>query len=146
MYIATDSYKVWMVYRTFIWPKVYPGYKETFLFCGYRPYWYNFGKNASISMRYWMLMNQNKHSVTNHGLNFIALLTSKHIFVLTIAEQFAKSISVFHGLFSKKIESGACAFTVDLYCCVSHFAIAITAGKLACLSLCLIRLATALWN
>ena len=34
---------------------------------------------------------------------------------------------------SKKIQSGACAFTMDLYCCVTHLQ-AIMAGKLACIS------------
>ena len=37
---------------------------------------------------------------------------------------------------NNKIQSGACAFTMDLYFCVTHL-LAIIAGKLACLSLCL---------
>ena len=35
---------------------------------------------------------------------------------------------------SNTIHSGACAFTMDLYCCITHL-LAITAGELACLSM-----------
>ena len=66
------------------------------------------------------------------GPNLIALLTVQQIFVLTIAEKLLKHIS----RVSKKIEKGVGVFTMDLYCCVTHL-LAITAGKLACLSLCL---------
>ena len=38
--------------------------------------------------------------------------------------------------FAKKIQSSACAFTMDLYCCITHL-LAIMAGKLACISVCL---------
>ena len=63
------------------------------------------------------------------------LHTGKQIFVLTIAEQNLLKHRCISQL-SKKIQRDECAFTMDLYCCVTHL-LAITAGKLACLSLCL---------
>ena len=70
----------------------------------------------------------------NPGSNFIVLLTVKQIFVLTIVTNLLNHNRI--SQVSKNIQSGACAFTMDLYCRVTHF-LAITAGKLACLSLCL---------
>ena len=55
---------------------------------------------------------------------------SPHIIIIIIIKH--KRISQV----SKNIQSGACAFTMNLYCCVMHL-LAITAGELARLSLCL---------
>ena len=85
-----------------------------------------------------------KSSHFRPGPNSIALLTGKQIFVLTVADKKLlkhKRISQV----SKEIQSGACAFTVDLCCCVTHL-LAITAGKLACLSLCLVVSSAMKWR
>ena len=62
----------------------------------------------------------------NPGSNFTALLTVKQIFVLTIATNVLNHKRI--SQVSKNIQSGACAFTMDLYCRVTHL-LAITAGK-----------------
>ena len=72
--------------------------------------------------------------------NFIANLCANY------SRKYCLSISVLISQVrpSKKTEIGVWALTIDLYCCVTHFLLAITAGKLACLSQCLTR--QVLWN